>query len=241
MNRLLLEQQHKHRRLPADKTLPKRVKVHCRDAGGRVMPRFVIVNALERQQCREAAPAPPLRTVETFDKRKRRYDFRTSKTEQDEAEEREKRAGSGEGFRRGPGGAANSGRKKDPKLLSAEELENKSPRHRFHLYQYHIEKMERLLGTPMLSELLVDYVDRWRPTIGQQGFRRSRFHLVGKYTNVPNGLPVATLLIWTGPLCTGTLFCLPITCHLPQWHPPRSRKVPPLYRLSLPTAHYLVR
>jgi hypothetical protein len=87
VNRLLLEQQQQqHRRLLRIKLLPKRtLKTTAATQAGDMMPCFVIVNALEDQQCRWAAPAPPLRTVETFDKTNKSTFPRTSKTEQDEA------------------------------------------------------------------------------------------------------------------------------------------------------------
>jgi hypothetical protein len=100
------------------------------------------------------------------------------------------------------------GRKKRP---HRPRRKTESPRHRFHLYQYHIEKMERLLGTPMLSELLVDYVGE-TDLIGQQGFRRRSFSSVNEVYECSNGLPVATLPIWTGPFAPGLILS---TYHMP--------------------------
>jgi hypothetical protein len=125
-------------------------------AGG-VMPRFVIVNARTPTMSLQAAPAPPLKTVETFANPNGVDDFQNLQKRNRRRSWRNEKSVPWRGFRRGSWWRSKR-RKKDPKLLSAEELENKSLRHRFHLYQYHIEKMERLLGTPMLSELLVDYV-----------------------------------------------------------------------------------
>jgi dynein intermediate chain len=113
----------------------------------------------------EPAPAPPLRTVETFTMGTQTEvdDFPESpETEQDEddaAEEREKRAGGGEEDLGELPAVQQTVEEQDPKLLSAEELEKQVTSAPFSSFiNTTSKKMERLLGTPMLSELLVDYV-----------------------------------------------------------------------------------
>jgi hypothetical protein len=196
----------------------------------------------------EPAPAPPLRTVETFTMGTQTEvdDFPESpETEQDEddaAEEREKRAGGGEEDLGELPAVQQTVEEQDPKLLSAEELEKQvtsAPSSSIP----HRKRWNDCWAHPCCPNC---WSTTWAKPMAFND-RTTRiltgvvFCRADRYTNVPNGLLVATLPIWTGPLCTGTLFCLPITCHLPQWLPPRSRKVPPLYRPLLPTAHYLVR
>jgi dynein intermediate chain len=77
--------------------------------------------------------------------------------EDDAVEEREKQAGAGEDVGEVP--VQQTPEEKDPKLLSAEELEKQVTSAPFSSFiNTASKKVERLLGTPMLSELLVDYV-----------------------------------------------------------------------------------
>lgn len=113
----------------------------------------------------EPAPAPPQRTVETFTMGTQTEDDdfpKPPETEQDAddaAEEREKRAGGDEeGLGELPV-VQQTLEEKDPKVLSPEELEKQVTSAPFSSFiNTTSKKMERLLGTPMLSELLVDYV-----------------------------------------------------------------------------------
>jgi dynein intermediate chain len=111
----------------------------------------------------EAAPAPPSRTVETFTMGTQTEDDdfpEPPEIEQDEDElAEEKRAGGGEEDLGKVPLEQQPLEEKDPKLLSAEELEKQVTSKPFSSFiNTTSKKMERLLGTPMLSELLVDYV-----------------------------------------------------------------------------------
>jgi dynein intermediate chain len=113
----------------------------------------------------EPAPAPPQRTVETFTMGTQTEDDdfpeppEMEQDEDDAAEEREKRAGGGEEDLGEVPVVQQTLEEKDPKLLSAEELEKQVTSALFSSFiNTASKKVERLLGTPMLSELLVDYV-----------------------------------------------------------------------------------
>lgn len=107
----------------------------------------------------EAAPAPPQRTVETFTSgtQTEAEDFPEAPEAEPEEEEPEPEKQAGEPKEEAE--SVTETEEKGPKLLSAQELEKEVTSAPFSSFiNTASKKVERMLGTPLLSDLLVDYV-----------------------------------------------------------------------------------